>query len=421
VLLATPDGFLKVYSYPDFEPQQSLQLGVVPYRMALDAATKTLYCAVDTRKQPPEPTYLGSGDLLVYDVTALLKPDGGAARPATGPAGAELKPEAVVKLGAALEGLSFSPDRRWLYVLNASDAKLLRLAAAKPAPDALAADLAAGSEGFCLSPDGKTIYTFASPQGHHRHLNGKPQLGKIQTLDADTLKVRKTSTITHDPLSMALDDKGLLYITTGSEDPSRLIVIDPDRGVEVGRWADLIYPSVVRIAPDRRRLYAACPDDNYSRFQSLAIPDDVKEKPAAAGGAGAQDTRPQQFAVSPDGRFLVAGGGFVLRLAKNPGDDLKLLKKVDPHVACAMDKDCDRVLLSAADGFLKVYSYPDFELQQSVRLGTVAYRMALDAAGKRLYCAVGDGKGLQPPTFRGTGDLYVYDVGELLKTPGKGK
>ena len=68
-------------------------------------------------------------------------------------------------------------------------------------------------------------------------------------------------------------------------------------------------------------------------------------------------------------------------------------------------------LLLARDGTLKRYSYPDFRPRGGYRLGLAAYRLALNAAGCRVYVAGFDPQAVAAdPHARAHGDVHVYEL-----------
>ncbi len=323
----------------------------------------------------------------------------------------ELKPAATIKFNACLRDIALSKDRKWLYVLNTSDGKLQRVDTAKRTLDAAAVDLADGTEGMCLSPDGKTIYTFASPEGHKAFLEkDKVQSGKLQVIDVATMKVTNTFAIEFDPYDMEADDKGRLFITGGSGAWSSIAVVDVARKALIAKWANIETKSVLRISPDRKRLYLA-----GSRITSIQIPDDVTKDKAEIWDVMQQGSAVSSMSllVAPDGKHVVSPTGSVLRVAKNRTDDLKLAGTVEAWYAAAMDEGAG-VLLVATRGMIKGYSYPDLKLQQAFTVPQTPYRMVLDAASKTLYCAVEKEARNDARDTAGVGDLLIFDATKLL-------
>lgn len=79
-LVATPEGSLKVYSYPDFELKDSFDLKAPACRMLLDGASSTLYCAAETKKAGKierlvRKSPIGVGDIHIYDVSKITSAD----------------------------------------------------------------------------------------------------------------------------------------------------------------------------------------------------------------------------------------------------------------------------------------------------------------------------------------------------------
>jgi len=156
-------------------------------------------------------------------------------------------------------------------------------------------------------------------------------------------------------------------------------------------------------------------------LETLLLPAKVDDKPVQYKAPPDQNhPLGGGYVVSPDGQFLLCRTGTVLRLSTKRDEDLKPVANVGPFLAAAVDVETRSILLLTADGMLTHLSYPDFKLRGTYRLGTVAYQAALDDKQGRLYVAAFDPQTLADrPRGRGVGDVYVYNVRELLR--GKAK
>jgi hypothetical protein len=159
-LVAREDGTLDHYSYPDFKTLKGhYKLEQPAYRIAVDAARGRLLAAVAPPADPKRPESLlvnaygdrpqGSGDLHVYDISALL---------AGKPTGKTLPRIAVLPLAANVSHLLFAAPHDCFYYLahGRGGTAVGRVAGAEPV--AIRGVDLPGATALCLSPDGSTLY-----------------------------------------------------------------------------------------------------------------------------------------------------------------------------------------------------------------------------------------------------------------------
>ncbi len=323
-------------------------------------------------------------------------------------------PAAIVKLGACLPDLFLSPDKKWLYLLNVSDGKVQRVDMAKRALDAASANTMNGTEAACMTPDGAAIYTCASPDGH-AWSNKKPN-GKIQWFETATMKLKSTFAIEIDPVDIETDGKGHAFVSSGSQGQKAVCVVDISKQSIVARWGNDSCAPYLRMKPDGKRLYYGNQRVSPADFFAIVIPDDVDTDKVTSYDSPyhGEYSLGGPFQISPDGAYIVAATGAVLRLAKNRPDDMKYAGKLEPHNAAVFRGDS--VWLVTQAGMLKCYSFPECELRESFVLGVDVYRMVVDADNGILVCAIDSQKKADgQQVVNGVGDLYFYDLKNLKK------
>ncbi len=325
----------------------------------------------------------------------------------------DVAPVTTFKLSASVEDLFLSNDRKWLYLLNTTTLKLHRIDTAKLAVDSTAIDVPKGTEAMCLSPDGATIYVAASPDGH-LPIDRKQTTGKIVVVDAASWKIRTTFAVDVDPWDIEADD-ARVYVTCGYSATGAVVVIDVAKSAVVAQWGRREPFAVLRITPDRRRLYFGQTEVQPADFWCAPIPDDPAKTKVEVYDSPYHGEHPLggRFEISPDGAFLAAATGSVLRLTKVQDGDLKHAGRVESHTAAAFDKGT--LLTATASGMFRRYALPDVTLVRSARFGGKAYRLAYDPATKMAFCAVETEKPKDPRAPHGTGDLAVYSLTELMK------
>jgi WD40 repeat protein/mono/diheme cytochrome c family protein len=319
------------------------------------------------------------------------------------PAAERLRPVGVVPVGGTVGNLILSPDRTALYYLNLTDGRLGRVDAATLGRSQ-ELRLAEGTEAVCLTPDGTTLYA-AAPDG------------KLQVIDPRTLEVHKTLPTAAAPYDLAATDGGLVFLSGASGDWTEITVVDAGRGTVAARWGGVWKRSLLQLAPDQKRLYVSSQGVTPGLIEGLALPARPEDKPTPyRSPATGKHPLGGPFSLTPDGKFLLCKTGTVLRLTTEADADLQHAATLEPFLAAAVAPARRAAFLLTADGWLKRYSYPDFQPQGASRLGVVAYQAAWDGGQGRLYVAGFDPAALAArPRARGFGDIFVYDLNDLLR------
>lgn len=317
------------------------------------------------------------------------------------------RPIATVSVGGTIGALLLSPNGRWLYYLNLTDAELGRIDTTTGRRDRTVR-LAAGADTLALSPNGKALYATAV-------VPGEKASGRVQVIDPTTLEVRNSFTVDAVPYDVTALDSGVLLVSGGTGDWTDVSVIDANKGAVVGRWGSVWTRSFLRLAPDSKRLYVSSQGVSPGTLDALVIPAKTDDKPVTyrAAPPGRQPLG-GEFLLTPDGRFLLCKNGTVLRLSSRPDNDLRYHTSLEPFTAAAVDADAHRLFVLTRDGTLDCYGYPDFRLQSSQRLGLVTTHLVCD--GKRLYIGGFDPRAVgERPRARGFGDVFVYEVNDVMK------
>jgi WD40 repeat protein/mono/diheme cytochrome c family protein len=318
-----------------------------------------------------------------------------------------LRPTASTSLGGTLGSLALSADGDTLYYLNVTEGKAGRLdtATLKRGRELRLTD---GTETLVLARDGRTLYAVASAEKQAR----------VQVIDAAKMELAKTFAVTADPYDVAAGDNGLLFLTGAAGDWTEITVVDANKAAVAARWGGVWGRSFLKVTPDGTRLYYSSQGVSPGKVEGLVLLKKFDERPTAyASPEVGKHALGGDFVISPDGKFLLCKTGTVLRLSATRDDDLKRAATIDPFVAAAVAPELGAAFALAQDGSLCVYSYPDFRPAGTYRLAGVGYAMACDAKGGRLYVAAVDPKALsERPRGRGTGEVQVYDVKDVLKS-----
>ena len=316
----------------------------------------------------------------------------------------ELRPSAVIPVGGTVGGLFLSPDRQWLFYLNLTEAKLGKVNT-KTARRDKELKLADGTDVLTRTPDGKTLIATAPVKDGC----------KIQVIDPKTLEIRKSFWVDVAAYDVAANDAGLLFLSGSKGEWSDVAVVDLAKEAVVTRWGGVWNRSFVQLSADQKRLYVSSQGVSPGTLDALVIPTKFDDKPATYRAAfpGRQPLG-GEFQITPDGRYLLCKTGTMLRLAPTRDDDLKFHTSLEPFLAAAVDLDARAAFLLTRDGNLEQYSYPEFKLRTSQRVGVTAFQAVSDGKAGKLYVAGFDPRtAAERPRAKGFGEIFVYDIKEL--------
>lgn len=330
-----------------------------------------------------------------------------------GPVASELKPLEVLPVGGTISGMTLAPDHKTLFYLNLTEGVLGRLDLATGQRQRLR--LAAGTDAFCLTPDGKTLAAIAPA------VEGGKSACRLQIVDAQPLKLRQTWTVPIDPFDVVASDAGLVFISGGGSDWSDVAVVDAGKGQLLTRWGGVWKQSFLGLGHDQKRLYHSSQGVTPGTLEALFVPEKWEDKPAVLKASPpAQRVLGGAFQITPDGRFLLLNNGNVLRLSPDRESDLAFHTALEPFVAAAIDADLGAAFLLTREGTLRRYSYPGFRLEATHRLGIVATRIACSGKQGKLVIAGFDPRTVaERPRARGHGDLFLFSLKDLDALSGR--
>ena len=210
--------------------------------------------------------------------------------------------------------MAVSPGGKWIYALererdveNGGPAKLIRISTADRKPDT-ELDLAEGTDNFCLSPDGRTLYATAKVGGQ----------GLLQVVEAVSLELRRTLRIDREPTDVDATSTGFVLIACrgGNIQVAEMVRI---KGI-VGSWqADGGEPSL-RLSTDQKRVYTGDHRQFFGRtlFSWILTGNNKTQMATRTGGLLAVGQNAPSLSgelfVTPDGLWLMTRSGAVLGL-----------------------------------------------------------------------------------------------------------
>ncbi len=138
---------------------------------------------------PPALAHRTVGDIVVYE---KLDPRGDADEMP--------QPVRTILVRGLVGRLLTSANGRWVYFLDVLNGKVGRIDTDAGTVDRLVDDLSTGANAFCLSPDGKRIYTCSA-------------MGHVNVIDVETFTVLRTVELYKGkPYEIAATDKGMVFL-----------------------------------------------------------------------------------------------------------------------------------------------------------------------------------------------------------------
>jgi sugar lactone lactonase YvrE len=295
-LVVFPDGKLEHFSCPDFQVKGTYRLPKEAYETALDRRGVLYAVCTEFKKGALFPRERrGTGDLYLFPVSDLL-----AGREAPGK---QLQPSKVIPIGGLVPSLALSPAHDWLYCLDATNRKIVRVNTGQARADG-ELPVEAGTDAMCLTPDGKTLYTVTHG-------------GKLQKFDVARWRLERTFEVGGACRDIQATDDGLVFINSAEGQWVNLRLLNTKTG-EVVNWAGIYSSNCIRLAPDQKRLYVSCWNLSPANVTSYYISRDAPAKGRESGGCSLDANFGARggVAVSPDGRFLFCDAGRIVRLGQ---------------------------------------------------------------------------------------------------------
>jgi hypothetical protein len=315
-----------------------------------------------------------------------------------------LKPVSSAEMHGTLSAPLLSPNGRWLYVLDRTASKLLKLNAAtlQTVCSAAAPDRAA----IALGRDGRSVFVVAPRKE-------KDAAGVLLVLDSATLAECRSIALPAEPFDVAAGANGRVFVSGGGSGWTEITVVDAEAATLPARWGGVWARSFVALTSDGSRLLTSTQRVTPGRVEALPMPEPFADKPDAYA-APAEVKVGGPFVVTSDGQYMICSTGTVLRLATKRSEDLQPVADIGLFQAAAADPEHGSAFVLREDGTLDVLTYPEFKPRSSRRTGIAGYGMALDAQAGRLYVA-----GIPLAALRdrqrakAIGDVMIFDVREL--------
>lgn len=279
-------------------------------------------------------------------------------------------------LEAAIGGMQLSRDGRYLFVLDCSAGEILKINT-DDLSVAVRVRAPPNSISMALSVDEKSLYVvgFDPPPARVGPKTGR---GLLALFRSENLDFAGSTTLQDGPLDVLPLKDGRALVTLLREYEG-VCLVDPKKETIV-QSLSLPRRCFLRLYPDGTRAYAGTDDD----FIRVTLGEKVS-KASTGVPTSERGKSGRNFALSPDGRFLLASQGLVFRLSKTPETDLGRIAEIDPWVALAQADGSSTFLTASLDGTVRQYEFGEFAPKKSFKVDRLCTRLCLDPKRNRLY------------------------------------
>ncbi|SIR08291.1 S-layer homology domain-containing protein [Domibacillus enclensis] len=254
------------------------------------------------------------------------------------------------------------------------------------------------------------IYVTQHKKPHSPYWWDEDQEGAFTVVNASTLKIEKTIQIALDPYDIEADDKGVVYISSGSGQHTRVESYNSSTGAVLSSQR-INDQNLIELNEAQTKLYS---------ITTLVSPRDLSVYSITDGVLGPEKDSPyhgeydlgKDLTLSPDGKYIFNSTGRFFRSAASVTSDMTYVGKLDrAYSSIAFDVNYGELYTANSQKFIQAYDYQTMEASgQFTTYGNVK-KMFYDPNSNTLlaFTAVQLGKSTVP--FTGLEVIY-FDTEE---------
>ncbi len=302
-----------------------------------------------------------------------------------------LQPAARLALRASVPALHLSPDGEFLFALDMSEGRVLKIRASDLGI-AASAEVSADCAAMAVSAKGDRLYVAARGARAQSQGDNPRWKGRLTVFDAALAKQGEFE-FDGDPYDLAVTNSGLVLVVAYS-DASASLLIDTARKVPPVKIGSSPTHGFVRTHPDQARFYFGTLASSPRDFGALYLTGDANtpnpDLPSVRYSNRGRQEFGGPFVISPDGSLLFGSHGAVLRIGAAPDSGFQPAGVTEPWLGAANAAGWDNMFVSTAEGFVKSISMSTLATLKAVKPGGVISALALDAKKRMLYGVVID-------------------------------
>ncbi|MFK2824611.1 S-layer homology domain-containing protein [Bacillus sp. B190/17] len=200
------------------------------------------------------------------------------------------------------------------------------------------------------------IYATQLKGKHDYYVPDKDQRGAFAVIDAATMKQDKVINIDLDPYDIEADDNGIVYISSGSGQHTKLVSFDSKTG-EIISSQGIYARTLIEMHPSQKRLYTITTALSPRTMSSFAITNGALNEEQRSPYHGDYDLN-KDLTISPDGKYIFNSTGHIFRSSATPSADMVYFAKLDrPYSSIAFDAEYGELYTANKKNYIQAYDY----------------------------------------------------------------
>lgn len=204
------------------------------------------------------------------------------------------------------------------------------------------------------------LYITQAKRAHSPYWFDEDHEGAFAIVDAAEMKLEKTIQISLDPYDIEADDQGVVYISSGSGQHTRVESFNSKTGALLS--SQHIYDQgLIELNPAQNKLYSVSTTVSPRDFSAYTITN---------GALGPEQDSPyhgdyplgKDVTLSPDSKYIFNSTGHIFRAAASASSDMSYFGKLDrPYTAIAFDTEYGELYTANNQKYIQAYDYQTME------------------------------------------------------------
>jgi hypothetical protein len=254
------------------------------------------------------------------------------------------------------------------------------------------------------------VYVTQVKKPHSPYIFDENQQGAFAVLDSETLETLNLIHIQLDPFDIEADDQGVVYISSGSGQHTRIESYKETTGAILSsqRISDSSY---IDMNADQSKIYAITTNESPRTISAYSI-NEGKLQPAIRSPYHGDYNLYTHLEISPDGRYLMNGTGNIFRSSSTATADMTYVGKLDRSFSStAYDLNFGELYTANGKNLIQVYDYTTFEAIYQISAYGEIKNMFYVAEDNMLLILSNVKIGDSPKTYLGFEKIF-FDVEE---------
>lgn len=293
------------------------------------------------------------------------------------------------------------PTKPVLFLIDGNDNTLVSLN--YETYEVLYTELAYSGEKLAYA-NGK-LYVTQVKHPHSLYTFDENQEGAFAVFDAETLEFRNLVHIQLDPFDIAADDQGIVYVSSGSGQWTRIESYNGGNGAILSSKS-IRNQSYIEMNPKQNKIYAINTDVSPRDISTFSIVEGKLQSEVDSPYHGEYRLN-ENLKISPDGRYLLNGLGGIFRASAISNADMTYIGALDrPFTSIAFDLIYGELYSANGKNLIQVYDYNTFVADyQLTSYGNINYMFYNDQNNSLILLStvkLGD----SPKPFLGIEKIY---------------